>query len=114
MDRGDKSRSEGVSGIPDALEGSLPSCCFFVRASIHGVRTLFSVKARRTPSVERVAEVANWRRAGAHPEIDWLGFARAKNRSLGVRVAIVSMRVSPKCEAKFCNSRGEYLLPQVW
>ena len=57
------------------------------------MRTLFSVKARKTPSVERVADVANWRRAGAHPEIDWLGFARAKNRSRGVRVAIASTRL---------------------
>jgi hypothetical protein len=56
--------------MPDALVGSLPSCCFCLRASTHGVRTLFSVKARNTPSVERVADVANWRRAGEHPEID--------------------------------------------
>ena len=79
--------------MPDAFVGSLPCCCFCLSASTHGVRTLFSVKARKTPSVERVADVANWRRAGAHPEIDWLGFARAKNRSLGVRVAMVDMSV---------------------
>jgi len=77
--------------VPDAFVGSLPSCCFCLRASTQGVRTLFSVKARKTPSVERVADAANWRRVGARPEIDWLGFARAKNRSRGDRVAIVSI-----------------------
>lgn len=89
--------------MPDALVGSLPSCCFCLRASTHGVRTLFSVKARNTPSVERVADVANWRRAGAHPEIDWLGFVRAKNCSRGVRVAMAYMIIRLKCEAKVCN-----------
>jgi hypothetical protein len=63
------------------------------------VRTLFSVNARNTPSVERVADVANWRRAGAHPEIDWLGFARAKNRNLGVRVAMAYMGIYFRREA---------------
>jgi hypothetical protein len=79
--------------MPDAFVGSLPSCCFCLRASTHGVRTLFSVKARNTPSVERVADAANWRRVGAHLETDWLGFTRVKNRNLGVRVAIASMRI---------------------
>lgn len=88
MDRGDKSRSVGVSGVPDAFVGSLPSCCFCFRASTHGVRTLFSVRARKTPSVERVADAANWRREGAQPAIDWLGFARAKSRSRGDLMAI--------------------------
>ena len=69
------------------------------------MRTLFSVKARNTPSVERVADVANWRRAGAHPEIDWLGFTRAKNRNLGVRVAIAYI-ISTRSEV--CNRS------QVW
>jgi hypothetical protein len=91
--------------MPDAFVGSLPSCCFCLRASTHGVRTLFSVKARNTPSVERVADVANWRRAGAHPEIDWLGFTRAKNRNLGVRVAIAYI-ISTRSEV--CNRS------QVW
>lgn len=86
--------------MPDAFDGSLPSCCFFLRASTHGVRTLFSVKARNTPSVERVAEVANWRRAGAHPEIVWLGFAREKNRSRGVRVAMLEYEYSRQTRVK--------------
>lgn len=90
--------------MPDAFVGSLPSCCFCLRASTHGVRTLFSVKARNTPSVERVADVANWRRAGAHPEIDWQGFARAKNRSLGVRVAIASTCVFLERVVNECTS----------
>jgi len=77
------------------------------------VRTLFSVKARNTPSVERVADVANWRRAGVHPEIDWLGFTRAKNRSFGVRVAIASTRVFLEREVRY--AMGEVnLFPQVW
>lgn len=99
MDRGDKSLSEGVSGVPEALVGSLPSCCFCLKASIHGVRTLFSVKARNTPSVERVADAANWRRGGAQPEADELGFARAKNRSRGdlVAIAIVNFQTERVC-----------------
>jgi hypothetical protein len=62
MDRGDKSLSGGVSGLPEAFVGSVPSSLCFLRASIQGVRTLFSVKARKTPSVERVADAVNWRR----------------------------------------------------
>ena len=46
-----RSRSFGVSGFPEGLVGSWPSSCFFRRASIQGVWILFSVKARKTPSV---------------------------------------------------------------
>lgn len=51
-------RLVGVSGFPEGFVGSWPPSCFFRRASIHGVWILFSVKARKTPSVcvRRVVE----------------------------------------------------------
>lgn len=84
----------------------MPSSLCFLRASTHGVRTLFSVKARKTPSVERVADAENCRRVGAQTEVDWPSFARAKSRRRGDLEAIWRAR----CDIRL----DEVLLDAKW
>ena len=64
------------------------------------MRTLFSVKARKTPSVERVADTVNGRRVDAETDVGWPSFARAKSRRRGDLEAIPKTYMQAKCEIR--------------
>lgn len=76
------------------------------------MRTLFSVKARKTPSVERVADTVNGRRVGVQTGVGWPSFARAKSRRRGDLEAILKGYMQAKCKSRQVQDGRKYMYLQ--